>query len=293
MNDENELYLEGTLYAAGARGYSAYEVAVQNGYTGTEEEWLASLVGPVGPAGPPGQGLPGPTGATPQMRIGTVTTVSPTTPASASITGTPEYPYLNLNIPQGLKGDPGTTTYSDLTDKPAINNVTLTGDKSLDDLGIQAKGNYALESDIPDVSSFITATDYATSSVGGVIKTGNGFEVGSGVPKATNATYSTYTSKGNNYFISKGTLENVITGKGLVSNTDYATNQTGGVIKYSADSYGTNIYNGFLLASPKTYAQYQSAGNTIFIGKGTLENVLTARIGDINSVLDAINGEVI
>lgn len=78
-----------------------------------------------------------------------------------------------------------------------------------------------------------------------------------------------------------------------VKNTDYATNQTGGVIKYSPDSYGTNVYNGFLLASPKTYAQYQSAGNTIFIGKGTLENVLTARIGDINSVLDAINGEVI
>lgn len=28
----------------GIRGYSAYEVAVQNGFTGTEEEWLASLV---------------------------------------------------------------------------------------------------------------------------------------------------------------------------------------------------------------------------------------------------------
>ena len=27
------------------RGYSAYEVAVQNGFKGTEEEWLASLKG--------------------------------------------------------------------------------------------------------------------------------------------------------------------------------------------------------------------------------------------------------
>lgn len=27
------------------RGYSAYEIAVQNGFEGTEEEWLASLVG--------------------------------------------------------------------------------------------------------------------------------------------------------------------------------------------------------------------------------------------------------
>ena len=35
------------------RGYyiTAYGVAVAHGFTGTEEEWLASLVGPTGPAG--------------------------------------------------------------------------------------------------------------------------------------------------------------------------------------------------------------------------------------------------
>ena len=32
----------------GPAGKSAYQVAVDNGYTGTEEEWLASLVGPAG-----------------------------------------------------------------------------------------------------------------------------------------------------------------------------------------------------------------------------------------------------
>jgi len=31
----------------GPRGYSAYEVAVQNGYSGTEEEWIASLYGTI------------------------------------------------------------------------------------------------------------------------------------------------------------------------------------------------------------------------------------------------------
>ena len=50
----------------------------------------------------------------------------------------------------------GTFSYTDLTNKPKINNVELVGNKSLNDLGIQPKGNYALESDIPDVSSFIT-----------------------------------------------------------------------------------------------------------------------------------------
>lgn len=35
----------GTLGAAALRGYSAYDLAVKNGFTGTPEEWLASLKG--------------------------------------------------------------------------------------------------------------------------------------------------------------------------------------------------------------------------------------------------------
>lgn len=35
-------------------GYSAYEIAVQNGFIGTEAEWLASLKGETGPEGPAG-----------------------------------------------------------------------------------------------------------------------------------------------------------------------------------------------------------------------------------------------
>ena len=58
-------------------GESAYQVAVDNGFVGTEAQWLASLVGDAGPKGdtgadgPPGstgpagaQGDPGPAGAT-------------------------------------------------------------------------------------------------------------------------------------------------------------------------------------------------------------------------------------
>lgn len=48
---------------SGADGKSAYEVAVANGYTGTETEWLASLKGETGPAGPAGKdGIAGPEG---------------------------------------------------------------------------------------------------------------------------------------------------------------------------------------------------------------------------------------
>lgn len=44
-------------------GASAYEVAVNRGYVGSEDEWLASLRGEPGPSGPAGaQGAQGPTG---------------------------------------------------------------------------------------------------------------------------------------------------------------------------------------------------------------------------------------
>ena len=47
VNDDSQ----GRLYIYGTRGYSAYEVAVRNGYEGTEQEWLDSLVGPQGEQG--------------------------------------------------------------------------------------------------------------------------------------------------------------------------------------------------------------------------------------------------
>ena len=42
---------QGLPGVAGLDGKSAYEIAVENGFEGTEEEWLESLVGPEGPAG--------------------------------------------------------------------------------------------------------------------------------------------------------------------------------------------------------------------------------------------------
>lgn len=39
----SEQYLRGVLGFKGERGYSAYEIAVQNGFIGTEQDWLATL----------------------------------------------------------------------------------------------------------------------------------------------------------------------------------------------------------------------------------------------------------
>lgn len=145
-----------------------------------------------------------------------------------------------------------------------------------------------------DLTDYVKFTDYATSSKAGVIKAGYGLQVrAQGDTQAEIISYANYPSRGDANFISKGTLENVITGKGLVSNTDYASS-TGGVIKTSNEIGTYTSDDGILKCRAVSYEEYNDTFSTYgFISQGTLENVLTAKIGDINSVLDAINGEVI
>lgn len=70
----------------GPRGYSSYELAVQNGFKGTEQEYLASL-----------------------------------------------------------KGEPGSTDYKVMVNKPSIEGVTLVNDKSFKDLGAYGLTNIEIE----------------------------------------------------------------------------------------------------------------------------------------------------
>lgn len=50
----------------------------------------------------------------------------------------------------------GSSDYEDLENLPKINNIELKGNKSLNDLGIQPAGNYALESEVPTKTSDLT-----------------------------------------------------------------------------------------------------------------------------------------
>lgn len=141
-----------------------------------------------------------------------------------------------------------------------------------------------------DLTNYVKNTDYATSDKGGVIKGGwYNFSIDNlGHPFTSTKTYSGYQSDSNAIFINKGTLENVITGKGLVSNTDYATNTVGGVIKVNPSAGSDINSSGQLVGYTRTYAQYQTAYNDLFIAKGTLENVLTEKIGTIDTILETL-----
>lgn len=104
---------------------------------------------------------------------------------------------------------------------------------------------------------------------------------------------------------SKGEVDNLIPDlTDYVKNTDYASASKGGVIKRSS-TYALDMTNdGVLTSVTKTNAEYNDANARMFISKGTLENVITGKdlttkayvdglVGDINTALDTINGEVI
>lgn len=78
----------------------------------------------------------------------TLPTASTTTLGGVKIDGT------TITINNGVISFSG--GYPDLTNKPQINGVELSGNKTLDSLGIQAKGDYALKSSIPTKTSQLT-----------------------------------------------------------------------------------------------------------------------------------------
>ena len=85
--------------------------------------------GAEGPAGADGQ--PGADGVTPNIQIGTVETLPAGSDATASITGTPENPLLNLGIPKGADGASGSGGSGETTENlPIIQQFTISGDET-------------------------------------------------------------------------------------------------------------------------------------------------------------------
>ena len=137
------------------RGKSAYEVAVENGFSGTETEWLASLKGEPGAAGASGKdgengktpyigdngnwyigtddtgkpsrgakGEPGQDGVTPTFSIESVETGEPGTDADVTMTGDAPNHGLKFVIPRGNKGDTGAAGADGKTPNLTIGSVT-------------------------------------------------------------------------------------------------------------------------------------------------------------------------
>ena len=116
---------DGAPGADGADGISAYQVAVNNGFVGTETEWLASLVGAAGADGEAGeQGIQGFQGdgliigtVTPGAGPGDVTTFDILSVDIDPTTGQPVDPAVTTTITI-QPGAPGLDGTSDLPDAP-------------------------------------------------------------------------------------------------------------------------------------------------------------------------------
>jgi hypothetical protein len=108
----------------GQDGKTAFELAVENGFEGTEQEWLESLKGEPGKDGDPGEkgdpGDQGEIGLTPNIQIGTVTTLEPDQNATVERTGDNENPVFNFGIPRGKDGQGGGGTGEDIVTEQTI-----------------------------------------------------------------------------------------------------------------------------------------------------------------------------
>lgn len=164
--------LQGEQGPAGVNGLSAYEIAVQNGYTGTEQQWLSTaIIGPQGPAGPQGpqgiQGEQGPIGLTgPQGPAGANGAVGATGPqgiqgptgvnGAVGATG-PQGPQgiqgpAGANGTSGTNGVDGKNTLVKTTSEPSGVNCATGGTKV--EVGLDTNNNGTL--DLGEINSTLT-----------------------------------------------------------------------------------------------------------------------------------------
>lgn len=203
-------------------------------------------------------------------------------------------------------------------------------------------------SDLTNDSGYVKNTDYANSSTGGVIKvnsTTGGTALSNGVLVGNPINYNWYQNHTDNYyFITKGTLENVIAGKGLATKEDLPIKEYKDVTQANALNFNTmdaglyytdNCYitigdytelvEGLKLwcleeydeevglryvhdyNSGVTYTIYKDGDNYTysfrqFVFDDMLDYMLSfyatksyvdGLVGDINTAIDNINGEVI
>ena len=295
-----------------------FEIELNGGTRGIQGP--QGIQGPTGPQGPQGpQGNTGEAGYTPQKGIDYFT----------------EEDIESLNIPSktsDLNNDSGfiTNTVNNLT------NYTLkTNTGSLIDLEVNSS-TYVVTLKLKDIDGNIISTDSIDLPLESVVvsgsfdsvnkkivltlQNGNTIDIPVGDLVAglqteitsSNKIASDYVDDSNsgNKFVStseKNTWNAKLDSSDLtdyVKNTDYATSNVGGVIKINS-TYNYSIdNNGSIYPSGLNITEYNNANNRTFIGKYTLENVITGKglttksyvdglVGDINTALDSINGEVI
>ena len=167
----------------------------------------------------------------PNIRVGETRTITPTESANVINVGTSLNPIFDFYIP---KGEPGVINLLIVNELPLVGSEdtlyfvpkTDTEESDMYDEYVWINNDWELvgtKQITVDLDDYVKKTDYATSSAGGIIKINtNSYNTTmnqNGELYVANNNYATYQNKGDGAIIGKGTLENVITGKGLVNKT--------------------------------------------------------------------------
>lgn len=133
--------IEVDVEETGLQGYSAYEVAVQNGFEGTEVEWLASLKGADGQDGANGRdGQDGQDGITPTIGdngnwyLGTTDTGKPSRGATGETGATGQ---------DGQDGQDGYSPTATVTQSSGVTTISITDKNGTTSESIDLSGYYS------------------------------------------------------------------------------------------------------------------------------------------------------
>lgn len=155
----------------------------------------------------------------------------------------------------GGGGGGDTVNYTtQVTNKPKVNNVTLSGNKTSSDLGLQ--------------DALVSGTNIKTINNNSLLGSGD----------------ITITSDVTDVQIN-GTS---VTTDG-VANIPVAAQDTLGVSKVSP-TYGLTVSNGIIVGSTKTESVYSTAANSLAICKGTLENIKDTYVRSVSPACTTLSG---
>lgn len=163
-------------------------------------------------------------------------------------------------------GGGGTTNYSDLENKPSINSVELTGNKTLADLGIQPSGDYLTE--IP--SEYVTDTELESK----------GYANTSQIPDVSNKLEVSNILQGTNIILNKVGNDITINSEGGSGGSVVTDSEINGNIVI--DGSETNVYT--LPSDVAKTSDLHSHNN-----KTALDEITTVKVTQWNTVVDKID----
>lgn len=185
------------------------------------------------------------------------------------------------------KDVPSNAVFTDTVyDDTEVRGLIQTNTNNISSINTNLTNNYVTNTSLAStLTSYVKPADYSTSSKGGTVKvsdTYGSYIVSGGALACKNLTFANYGSANNNLFVSKGTLENVITGKDLVNKT-YV--DTGLATKQGTLTAGSNITinGGTISATDTTYsnATTETAGLMSAEDKTKLDSQIIEMVSDI------------